>query len=261
VPDVSMLADIIPGYAIFCSVVQDCVPAPGSSPWVGIGGTSAATPLLAGGLALVDEELRVQGRQALGLVNPLLYEIDRSQSAASVFDDVVSGSNDVGTDIPGTGQPLGCCTAHAGYDEASGLGSINLAAFASVSLALQPPIVSLGLSLPRGQRPVHDRRVRATVSCSAPCQLGAYAEVSIGRAKPFEVNSRVFRLRAGGHETIPMGFSGKQLKLLRSGLVAGKRITAVVRAVQFNTVAYGVLPQAGASIQARTSPVTLTVRS
>ena len=73
VPDVSMLADIIPGYAVFCSAQGECINAGNSNPWQSVGGTSASTPLLAGGFALVDQELRMHDRQDLGLVNPLLY--------------------------------------------------------------------------------------------------------------------------------------------------------------------------------------------
>jgi hypothetical protein len=203
----------------------------------------------------------LQHRQSLGLVNPMLYQIERSSSAASVFDDIVSGSNDVGADIPGNGLPLGCCTARPGFDDASGLGSVNLAAFAPVAVALQPRVVSLGVSLPGRQRPVHSRAIRVSVACSSSCRLGAFALVTIGHATPFEVDSRVFRLAAAGRETILLNFSGSQLRRLRAGLRAHKRISAVVRAVEFNADAYGVLAQPGLSIQARTSAVRLTIRS
>ena len=80
VPDVSMLADIIPGYAVFCSAQGECVNSGNSNPWQSVGGTSASTPLLAGGFALVDEELRMHNRQDLGLANPLLYQLGRSST-------------------------------------------------------------------------------------------------------------------------------------------------------------------------------------
>src|SRR5262249_19030207 len=160
-----------------------------------IGGTSAATPLLAGGLALVDQDLRNHKRQDLGLANPLLYGIGRSPSiAASVFSDVLAIGNDVGPFIPGNGKPLGCCTAGKGYDMASGWGSVNLANFASTALRVEPKIVNVGLSLPGGQRPISAHHIRATVSCSGNCVMGALAFVQIGNAKPFEVFSDLFHL-------------------------------------------------------------------
>jgi hypothetical protein len=259
VPDVSMLADIVPGYAIFCSVVRDCIPSRSASPWVGIGGTSAGTPLLAGGAALVDQELRLNGRRPLGLANPLLYTLFRSGAAASTFYDVTSIGNDVGEDIPGNGRALGCCTAHAGYDQASGLGSLNLASFAGAAVANEPGIVNVALSLASHQRAVSARAIHASVSCSGACRLGAYADVRIGRAKPFEVDSHVFTLAAAGSEAISIRFSPKQLRKLRAARASHKRISATVHGVLIDPVTYGVLPLTGGSIQQQTGGQAVTI--
>jgi subtilase family serine protease len=131
-PDVAMLADHDPGYLIFCTS-PFCVT--GSSPaggrWVIPGwGTSAATPLLAGGVALANQQAARRGQPPLGALNPLLYRLGRSDAGAGVFDDITIGSNDLGTAIPaaqGGGAPLGCCTARPGYDAASGWGSVDVA--------------------------------------------------------------------------------------------------------------------------------------
>jgi len=136
VPDVSMLADIIPGYSIYCTAgPPDCDP---SSAWLTVGGTSAATPLLAGAFALVDEELHAAGRANLGLVNPLLYRLGESAARRTVFDDVTVGDNDVF--LPGglRGGALSCCAASVGFDDASGWGSVNVAAFERQAVAAQP---------------------------------------------------------------------------------------------------------------------------
>ncbi len=229
VPDVSMLADVAPGYAIFCSAKGDCVNSQNHNPWQGIGGTSAATPLLAGGFALVDQQLRKHRREDLGLANPLLYRIGRSPSiSGGVFSDVLAISNDVGAFIPGNGRPLGCCTAGPGYDDASGWGSINLAAFARVALSLQPKIVGIRLSLPGRQRPVASRHIRANVSCTGKCVLGAFAVVRIGHATPFRVLSRLYVLRSRGTKAVRISFSHRQLGKLRAGLRARRRIRADV---------------------------------
>ena len=67
-----MLSDIAPGYAIYCSASEpNCISDVNSDPWEALGGTSAATPLLAGGLAIIDQKLKAAGKQPLGLVNPL----------------------------------------------------------------------------------------------------------------------------------------------------------------------------------------------
>jgi len=225
VPDVAMLADLAPGYAIYCSS-PDCVPK-GVSAWQTIGGTSAATPLLAGGFALVDQLLGASGREQLGLVNPLLYEAGRSNAAASFFDDVTVGSNDVGPFI-GNGRPLGCCTTTPGYDEASGLGSVNLTQFAQLAVTTAPKIVHVSLSLPRHQRPLAARAVRATVSCTGPCRLAAYADVAIGRGRAFQVKSRPRSLGSAGRRTVAISFTGKELRRLRSARAHHQRIRAKI---------------------------------
>ena len=227
VPDVSMLADIIPGYAVFCSAQGDCINAENSNPWQSVGGTSASTPLLAGGFALVDQELRMHDRQDLGLANPLLYQLGRSATLSSqVFDDVVTYGNDVGPFIPGNGRPLGCCTAIRGYDRASGWGSVNLALLAPLAVSMQPP--QIGLSLPGGQRPIGRRQILARLSCTGPCRIGAYAVVTIAHKKPFAVESSVFGIGAKASRTIPIKFSRKEMGRLRSAAAAHRGITATV---------------------------------
>ena len=62
VPDVALLSDPLPGYAVYCTATE-CAQGGGPGPWIAVGGTSAATPLLAGGFALVDQVLRLH-RQA-----------------------------------------------------------------------------------------------------------------------------------------------------------------------------------------------------
>jgi subtilase family serine protease len=66
-PDVSLLADIAPGYEIYCSATPQ--PCSANHGWLFIGGTSASTPLLAGGIALADQALRQAGQSGLGFVN------------------------------------------------------------------------------------------------------------------------------------------------------------------------------------------------
>jgi subtilase family serine protease len=243
VPDVSMLADIVPGYAVFCSASGDCVNAMNPNPWQTVGGTSAATPLLAGGLALVDQELRMHGRSDLGLVNPLLYAIGRSAALRpQVFSDVLSFSNDVGPYIPGNHKPLGCCSAGRGYDRASGWGSVNLAGLAGVAVVLTPP--RLGLTLPRPQHVVGSGAVLATVSCSAACRLGTSADVKIGSSRPFRISSRIVALSQAGNATVPVPLGNKHLQQVRLALLHHHRVTFTV---------FGVLYDSGTHVLRRTS--------
>jgi hypothetical protein len=248
-PDVSMLADIIPGYAVYCSAQPDCINSNNSNPWQSVGGTSAATPLLAGGFALIDQQLRMQQRQDLGLVNPLLYEVGRSSTLSSqAFDDVLSYGNDVGPLIPGNGRPLGCCNATAGYDKASGWGSLNLASFAAIAVAMQPP--SIALSLPAGQLPVKHRAILATVTCAGACRIGAYAEVWVGRRRAFKVDSRIDRLPSQGAVTLPLRFSHYQLRKLHAALARHRHVSATV---------FGVMITGRRTVERRTDGIRLTI--
>ena len=112
VPDVAAFADASPGYAIVCSGgVQGC---PGGGQTISyVGGTSAATPLVAGMIALWTQQARATGRARPGFVPPLLYSLARQQPQA--FLDVTQGGNAL---FGGS-----CCPARPGYDLATGWGS------------------------------------------------------------------------------------------------------------------------------------------
>ncbi len=256
VPDVAMLADIAPGYAIYCTAPgpQEC----GGAGWQTVGGTSAGTPLMAGGFALVDQLLRAAGKQDLGLANPLLYKIGTTPAlnpvSAPVFYDVTQGSNDVGPFLSNIGGPLGCCSAGSGYDLASGWGSVNLASFATQALALTPAIVDLSVTVPGGQRPVHAKRVVARVSCSGACLVGAFASVYFGSKPAFghPVHSNLYALSAAGSRRVVIGFSSAQLTALRSALATHAKVTGFIRAA---------IVDAGGNVEKQTLAVKLSIRS
>jgi kumamolisin len=245
-PDVSLLGDVLPGYNIYCTAKECLNGNPG--PWITVGGTSAAAPLFAGGLALVDEVLREHHKQNVGLANPLLYDIDRNFSSSGVISDVTSNNNDLGPFIPnGNRRPLGCCTAGRGYDLASGLGSVDLGKLAFAAIGLQPAIADITLSLPR-QRPVRRHRMLARVTCSRRCIVAAVATVSIPGARPFVVSSKNAVLRGSGAKTLALRFSRVQLRIVRRAAKAHKAIQASV---------VGRLVDSGGNVEASTSAQTL----
>jgi kumamolisin len=248
VPDVSMLADVAPGYEIYCTAKSDCVDKTHTDPWTQVGGTSAASPLLAGGLALVDQALRRGHRQDIGLANPLLYAIDHSASGAGVIADVVANDNDLGQSL--VGKPFGCCTAGAGYDEASGLGSVNLAGLALAAGSLVPPIVNVGLSVPSQKHPVSDKHLLARVSCSGHCLMGAFARIRIGR-KVSTKYSDVYLLNKAGRKVVKIGLDGKTLTSLRSALSHRQKVTATI---------YGAILDPSGNVEAHTRGKDLRVR-
>jgi subtilase family serine protease len=89
------------------------------------GGTSFAAPIFAGMLALINQKGNSTGQ---GLINPTLYTLAaNSTTYASVFHDITSGSNEctAGSSYCSSAGASGY-SATVGYDEASGLGSVDL---------------------------------------------------------------------------------------------------------------------------------------
>jgi hypothetical protein len=97
-----------------------------STSFSGYGGTSASAPAFAGMLALVEQKVGSR----LGQADTVLYQLAASQYS-TVFHDVTSGNNSV---VCTTGSPncgsngfLTGYNAGTGYDQASGLGSVDVA--------------------------------------------------------------------------------------------------------------------------------------
>ncbi|KAA1475846.1 family S53 protease [Dentipellis sp. KUC8613] len=78
-------------------------------------GTSAATPIFASIVGLLNAELLAAGKSTLGFLNPFLY----SEAGATAFNDITAGSN---PGCGGDGFP-----ATAGWDPVTGFGSPNYA--------------------------------------------------------------------------------------------------------------------------------------
>ncbi|MGH9171294.1 MAG: protease pro-enzyme activation domain-containing protein [Acidimicrobiales bacterium] len=102
VPDVSASADPVHGYVVF-----------EQGQWESIGGTSAATPLWAAIIGLLDVQQATLHR--VGFLNPALYKL--VAAGKPIVNDITKGNDDYTT----TGG--GLYPATAGYDMASGLGS------------------------------------------------------------------------------------------------------------------------------------------
>jgi subtilase family serine protease len=96
------------------------------------GGTSFVAPSLAGILALVEQKL---GTGALGNIGPTLYGLASPASptnSATIFNTIQTGNNSVpcsqGTPNCPNGGSIGyTATGSAGYNQATGLGSLNVA--------------------------------------------------------------------------------------------------------------------------------------
>jgi subtilase family serine protease len=87
--------------------------------WTPACGTSEATPMFAGIVALADQ---VAGH-SLGLVNPALYRLSAEDAPGIV--DVTSGNNTVSFTQGGHKYTVPGFSARPGYDLASGVGTVN----------------------------------------------------------------------------------------------------------------------------------------
>ena len=113
VPDISMSAACdgsVNTYASFSGAAAG---------WSPTCGTSEATPLFAGIVALADQ---VAGHP-LGLINPALYRL-AAQHAPGIVD-VTSGGNTVSFSQDGHEQTVTGFTARPGYDLATGVGTVD----------------------------------------------------------------------------------------------------------------------------------------
>lgn len=168
VPDVSLFASS--GFnASFYIVCQSDITANScnlSSPFtnfVGVGGTSAASPAFAGLVGLVNQKTG----SAQGNANPVLYGLAAQQSPSAcnsssgpagscVFNDVTSGTNAMpclksspnctvsnSSDLFGI---LSGFSAGSGYDLATGLGSVNAANLVNDWPSAPPPVGQFSLS-------------------------------------------------------------------------------------------------------------------
>jgi len=99
-----------------------------------VGGTSTGAPTFAGILALI---LQASGQTGLGNINPMLYSLAASSPGA--FHDITSGDNKVPCTSGTKNCPAGTTkigfSAGQGYDQATGLGSVDASALKTAWLA------------------------------------------------------------------------------------------------------------------------------
>jgi uncharacterized protein (TIGR03437 family) len=126
VPDVALAAS--PYHDGYVWVYQGAVQS------LATGGTSASTAVFAGMTVLLNAYLvgnHLQAAAGLGNINPTLYRL--AHSSATAFHDIASGSNIVPCAIntPNCASGNMGWTAGPGYDQVTGLGSIDLANLAN----------------------------------------------------------------------------------------------------------------------------------
>jgi uncharacterized repeat protein (TIGR01451 family) len=105
IPDVALTADNI--YVIY-----------GGGNAAEFIGTSAATPLWAGFMALVNQQAVANGKPTIGFINPTIYALAGGTNYASLFNDITNGNNF----WPGSPNRF---RAVPGYDLCTGWGTPN----------------------------------------------------------------------------------------------------------------------------------------
>ncbi|NEX16715.1 MAG: hypothetical protein C1943_08815 [Halochromatium sp.] len=130
VPDIALLADDAPGYTYLRN-----------GEWANVGGTSAAAPLMAGAVALMNQALLANDKWRLGFLNPLLYQFgNNEQIRGQVYHDVIEGDNETTWQVfPWGAQPPSfSAEAKPGYDLATGWGSPRFPEFFEQAQRIDP---------------------------------------------------------------------------------------------------------------------------
>ena len=96
-----------------------------------VGGTSASAPVLAGIITLVNQ---YTGSTGLGNINPVLYQL--ASNTADVFHDIQSGDNTVS--CPDCTSGAFGYSAGQGYDQVTGLGSVDAFKLAEAWITVPP---------------------------------------------------------------------------------------------------------------------------
>lgn len=157
-PDVSLTAAGHDPY-LLC-LEASCVPdSQGNFFLYFVYGTSASAPSFAGVMALVDQKMGQTGSPRQGQANYVLYPLAAKEklsqcngsntttppASTCIFNDVTVGNNEV----PGeAGYPKAPYASGVGYDQASGLGSVNVANLVNNwnTVTFKPTVTTLNLS-------------------------------------------------------------------------------------------------------------------
>ncbi len=173
----------VPDIAFAAAVAHDPYQIYTSGATLYVGGTSAPTPVFSGLLALLNQYLVSSGAQSqpgLGNINPALYRL--AQTTPGIFHDVTVGSNIVPCQ---SGSPE--CTngqygyeAGVGYDQATGLGSLDVYNFVIAWNGSQPIATTTSLAdtvstLSAGGSTVLTATVKAASGTTSPAGAVTFA--------------------------------------------------------------------------------------
>ncbi len=151
------------------------------------GGTSFATPMWAGFLALVNQQAVANGQPTLGFINPAIYDIGLGSTYDADFHDITSGSNGF--------------SATVGYDQNTGWGSPTGQAL--IDALAPPPVGSFTLTS------------RPTTLTIAPGKTGR-AKITSAISGAF--NSAIALTATGQGPGVTVGFSPSTIAAPGSGV-------------------------------------------
>lgn len=194
------------------------------------GGTSFAAPIFAGMVAILGQKLNATG---LGLVNSTLYSLATSSTTyASAFHDITSGNNACTGVSTCNSSYASDYTATTGYDEVTGLGSVdfyNLVSAwpttSSASLAGSTTTLSAASSSPSSGASDAITITVASASSSTTTPTGTLAvyvdgtEVSSSLALTSGSATYSFSSTTSGAHTITAEYSGDSTYAASSGSV------------------------------------------
>lgn len=92
VPDTSWNAAVNGGVEVYITAYPEYNCGNSTGCWTVFGGTSAATPQTAALVALLNADLASQGRDPIGFLDPLLYELGSSSSYSTAYTDIIPQS-------------------------------------------------------------------------------------------------------------------------------------------------------------------------
>jgi subtilase family serine protease len=127
VPDISMTAAVNGGILIYSSYPSTVPGEPEPNTFSVFGGTSVATPVFSGVVAIADQ---IAGHP-LGQINPRMYQLEKEGGNNGIVD--VTEGNNTFIELNEEGEPeltIKGYEAKRGYDMASGLGTVDGFSFA-----------------------------------------------------------------------------------------------------------------------------------
>ena len=206
VPDLAAMAAPTHGYLVITYDPAFCTATAGKPTCFEIiGGTSAGSPLSAAETALINQTLSTRGKPPIGFMNPALYAALGNSPHA--LHDITSGSNCfIGPSCGTPRDPTGIYPATAGYDQATGVGSIDVGQFVTAMIGGSAPSVTASpQQVPFGQNSTTLTFSTGNGSSGTVCVAGnggaetSFAGGASGSPQATFINSGiyVFTLHAG----------------------------------------------------------------